>query len=145
MSNSMTIAKKPGSLAIFRAGFAGVMGVGVVYAAARLSGTDFSVAAPPALLSPIPLWLFVVYSAGAAASMFPIVAVSTRLPRPRAVAVSMLGLGLAAMTPAPFLVTSDFWTIFWLTSSHIALMVPLFLLSIRSLPRTKPTSVSKVR
>lgn len=110
-----------------------------VYLIALATGTDFSkVAAPPALFAPIPWWLFTLYSVSGAVAMFPLFMVSLKLPRPRLGAVLGISAGLALMSPAPFLVTSDFATIFWLTASHIALVLPLFALAV-SLPRRLPS------
>lgn len=105
-----------------------------IYLLALATGTDFSrVAAPPALLTPLPWWLFALYSVGGAAAMFPLFVVSLRLSRPKMAAVSGIAAGLALMTPAPFIVTQDFATIFWLSASHVALVSPLFFLAL-SLP-----------
>lgn len=134
MSKEMSEKLGPGAGAISVAGLLGLLSVVAVYVAARVTGTDFSVAAPPALYTPIPLWLFAGYSVAAGASMFLIVLLALRTGRPRATAFVLLGLGLGLMTPAPFLVTDDFWTIFWLTASHFALVAPLFVLSARGLP-----------
>lgn len=109
-----------------------------VYLLALLAGTDFSrVIAPPALFSPIPWWLFATYSIGGAAAMFPLFLVSMRLAKPRFVAIAGILAGLLLMTPAPFLVTDDFLTIFWLTASHIALVAPLIALAY-ALPISRP-------
>ncbi len=108
-----------------------------VYLLAQWTGTDFSkVSAPPALYSPIPWWLFALYSLGGAAAMFPLFLLSARLAKPRLFAVAGIVLGLLLMTPAPFLVSDDFWTIFWLTASHIALVAPLIALAF-ALPRSQ--------
>jgi hypothetical protein len=114
----------------------GVAGVLAVYFVARLTGTDFTVASPPAVTSPLPWWLFVSYAAGAGAAMFLVIPLAEKFARPRLIAYVTVALGLAAMTPAPFLVSSDFLTIFWLTASHVALVAPLFALSVR-LPQRK--------
>lgn len=123
------IRRTPGAGTIALAGALGVLNVVVVFGLARLFGTDFTVSAPPAVTSPLPLWLFVLYSVGAALAMFAVVPIAARSRRPRALAGRAVALGLAAMTPAPFLVTSDFLTIFWLTSAHIALVAPMFALA----------------
>jgi hypothetical protein len=108
-----------------------------VYFVALITGTDFSkVSAPPALFSPIPWWLFATYSIGGAAAMFPLFLVSMRVARPRLLAIAGILAGLFLMTPAPFLVTDDFLTIFWLTASHIALVAPLIALAY-ALPGSK--------
>lgn len=105
-----------------------------VYVIALISGTDFSkVSAPPALFSPLPWWLFALYSVGGAAAMIPLFAVSLKLPKPRLISMAAIFLGLGLMTPAPFLVSVDFATISWLTASHIALVAPLLALA-RALP-----------
>lgn len=109
----------------------GVAGVLLVFAGALASGTDFTVSAPPAITSPLPWWLFVTYAVGAGAAMFLLVPVAHRFGRPRLVALGAVAAGLAGMTPAPFFVSEDFWTIFWLTASHIALVAPLVLLCLR--------------
>lgn len=102
----------------------------VVYLVALITGTDFSkVSAPPALFSPIPWWLFATYSLGGVAAMFPLFLVSMRVARPRLLAILGILAGLLLMTPAPFLVTDDFLTIFWLTATHIALVAPLIALA----------------
>lgn len=103
---------------------AGIAGVLVVFLLAQVSGTDFTVSAPPAVTSPLPWWLFATYAVGAGAAMFLGVPLSQRFARPRRVGVGAVVLGLAAITPAPFLVTEDFLTIFWLTASHVALVTP---------------------
>lgn len=110
---------------------AGVAGVLVVFLLAQASGTDFTVSAPPAVTSPLPWWLFVTYAVGAGAAMFLVVPLSQGFARPRLIGIVAVLLGLAAMTPAPFLVTEDFLTIFWLTASHVALVTPLILLCSR--------------
>lgn len=115
-----------------------VMGV---YIIALLTGTDFSdVDAPPALFSPIPAWLFAIYSLSAAAAMFPLFIVSLKLPRPRLVAVLGILAGLAVMTPAPFTVTTDFLTILWLTIAHVACVTPLLALA-WTLPSRKSSTI----
>lgn len=109
----------------------------VVYLVALITGTDFSkVSAPPALFSPIPWWLFATYSIGGVAAMFPLFLVSMRVARPRLLAIAGILVGLLLMTPAPFLVTDDFLTIFWLTATHIALVAPLIALAY-SLPASR--------
>lgn len=110
---------------------AGIAGVLVVFLLAQVSGTNFTVSAPPAVTSPLPWWLFATYAVGAGAAMFLVVPLSQRFARPRRVGIGAALLGLAAMTPAPFLVTEDFLTIFWLTASHVALVTPLILLCSR--------------
>lgn len=122
-----------GALRITLAGAAGVVGVLVVYGLARWSGTDFTVAAPPAITSPLPWWLFVAYSLGAGAAMVVVIPAVRAFSRPRALAYAALVTGLAAMTPAPFFVSDDVMTLFWLTATHIALVSPLAALS-RRLP-----------
>jgi len=131
-NNSPAISAKTVSLAAVL----GVAGVVAVYFAARLTGTDFTVAAPPAITSPLPWWLFATYATGAGAAMFLVILIAAKTARPRLVAYALVTLGLAAMTYAPFLVSTDFMTIFWLTASHIALVAPLFALS-RKLPLRK--------
>lgn len=118
------------------AGALGVIGVLAVFGLARLTGTDFTVAAPPAITTPLPWWLFVAYSMGGGAAMFAVVPVAQKLPRPRALAYAAVLAGLAAMTPAPFFVSTDLATIFWLTASHVALVAPLLALC-RTLPRVR--------
>lgn len=108
----------------------GVIATMVVYSLALITGTDFSkVSAPPSLYSPIPWWLFLGYSAGGALAMFPLFIVASKTPAPRLVAQLGVLAGLALMTPAPFLVSEDLLTIFWLTSTHFALVVPLLVIS----------------
>lgn len=119
------------------AGALGVIGVLAVFGAARLTGTDFTVAAPPAITTPLPWWLFAAYSVGGGAAMFAVLPVALTLPRPRALAYLAVLLGLAAMTPAPFFVSTDLATISWLTASHIALVAPLLALC-RTLPSVRP-------
>lgn len=112
------------------------------YSLALVAGTDFSeVKAPPAFFSPLPWWLFALYSVGGAASMFPLFIASLRMPRPRMTAVAGISAGLALMTPAPFLVTEDVATIFWLSISHVALVAPLLLLT-ASLPSRRLNSTA---
>lgn len=118
------------------AGALGVIGVLAIFGLARLTGTDFTVAAPPAITTPLPWWLFVAYSVGGGAAMFAVLPVALKLPRPRALAYAAVLAGLAAMTPAPFFVSTDLATIFWLTASHVALVAPLLALC-RTLPRVR--------
>lgn len=121
---------------------AAVVAAMAVYLIAVVTGTDFSrVSAPPALFSPIPWWLFALYSLSGSAAIFPLFAVSMRLSRPRLFAMSGILAGLLLMTPAPFLVSTDFWTIFWLTSSHVALVAPLIALAM-ALPRFNERKVT---
>lgn len=127
-------SQRPGAVSLPRislASAAGVAGVLVVFLLAQVSGTDFTVSAPPAVTSPLPWWLFATYAVGAGAAMFLVVPLSQRFARPRLIGIGAVLLGLAAMTPAPFLVTEDFLTIFWLTASHVALVTPLILLCSR--------------
>lgn len=108
----------------------GVVATMAVFALALLTGTDFSkVSAPPALYSPIPWWLFLTYSAGGALAMFPLFIIASKTPKPRLIAQVGVLAGLLLMTPAPFLVTEDFLTIFWLTATHFAIVLPLLVLS----------------
>lgn len=119
--------------------FASVIAAMSVYVLALLSGTDFSrVSAPPALISPIPWWLFAAYSIAGAAAMFPVFALSLKFPKPRLMSIAAIFLGLGLMTPAPFLVSSDIATLIWLTASHIALVAPLIALA-RALPSDQPS------
>lgn len=112
-----------------------VMGV---YLLALLSGTDFSqVAAPPALFSPIPGWLFALYSVGAAAIMFPLFKLSLKFKNPKLAVISVILLGLALMTPQPFIVSDDTATIMWLTIVHISCVTPLIARA-WTLPSIKP-------
>jgi hypothetical protein len=124
---SSTSSREPGAVSLSQislASGAGIAGVLVVFLLAQVSGTDFTVSAPPAVTSPLPWWLFATYAVGAGAAMFLVVPFSQRFARPRRVGVGAVVLGLTAMTPAPFLVTEDFLTIFWLTASHVALVTP---------------------
>lgn len=114
----------------------------LVYVLARATGTQFIVEAPPALLSPIPWWLFLTYSLGGVLAMFPLVAVSNKFSHAKVLANIGVTIGLLAMTPAPFLVTDDFATLVWLNLTHLALVAPLFLLIAR-LEFTPGNSVSK--
>lgn len=119
-----------------------IVAVMSVYWIALLTGTDFSkVEAPPALLSPIPVWLFALYAVGGAAAMFPLFTVSLKFQRPRLLAVLGILSGLAIMTPQPFFVSRDFSTILWLTLVHLAYVAPLLALS-RRLPSRKSLNVS---
>lgn len=120
---------------ILRYGAIAIVATMFIYFLARLSGNDFIVSAPPALFSPIPWWLFLGYAAGGALSMFPLIAVATKLSRLRL--ISYLGIfgGLGLMTSAPFLVTSDISTLIWLNLSHVALVVPLLIMVNRLQPK----------
>lgn len=65
--------------------------------------------------------------------MFLVIPLAQKFSRPRLLAYSAVLLGLVAMTPAPFFVSTDLMTIFWLTATHVALVSPLLALS-RTLP-----------